>query len=151
MALLDCIQTSSHIHLIMEYCALGDLSQFIKRRDSLKDHNYTKRMIAKYPNVPGGALNEVVVRHFLKQLASALRYLRQANLIHRDIKPQNLLLCPAPTYSEPQQPQLEPMKRDDYSFTPAVGLESLPLLKLADFGFARSLPATSLAETLWPR
>ncbi|KAL4796727.1 Serine/threonine-protein kinase atg1 [Aspergillus venezuelensis] len=148
VALLDCIQTNSHIHLIMEYCALGDLSQFIKRRDSLKDHNYTKRMIAKYPNVPGGALNEVVVRHFLKQLASALRYLRQANLIHRDIKPQNLLLCPAPTYLEPQQPQLEPMKKDDHSFTPAVGLESLPLLKLADFGFARSLPATSLAETL---
>ncbi|KAL4946624.1 hypothetical protein BDV06DRAFT_53195 [Aspergillus oleicola] len=148
VALLDCIQTNSHIHLVMEYCALGDLSQFIKRRDSLKDHNYTKRMIAKYPNVPGGALNEVVVRHFLKQLASALRYLRHENLIHRDIKPQNLLLCPAPTYSEPQQPQLEPMKRNDHSFTPAVGLESLPLLKLADFGFARSLPATSLAETL---
>ncbi|KAL4928865.1 serine/threonine protein kinase ATG1 [Aspergillus undulatus] len=148
VALLDCLETRTHIHLVMEYCALGDLSQFIKRRDSLKDHNYTRHMIAKYPNVVGGALNEVVVRHFLKQLASALRFLRDRNLIHRDIKPQNLLLCPAPTYSEPDQPQMTPMKGSEHSFTPAVGLESLPLLKLADFGFARSLPATSLAETL---
>ncbi|KAL4804227.1 Serine/threonine-protein kinase atg1 [Aspergillus unguis] len=147
VALLDCFETNSHIHLIMEYCALGDLSQFIKRRDSLKDHNYTRHMMAKYPNVPGGALNEVVVRHFLKQLASALRFLRERNLIHRDIKPQNLLLCPAPTNAE-AEPQIVPLKGSDYSFTPAVGLNSLPLLKLADFGFARSLPATSLAETL---
>lgn len=147
VALLDCLETSSHIHLVMEYCALGDLSQFIKRRDSLKDHKYTRPMIAKYPNVPGGALNEVIVRHFLKQLASALRFLRDQNLIHRDIKPQNLLLCPAPTYTE-TDPQVAPFKCTENSFTPAVGLESLPLLKLADFGFARSLPSTALAETL---
>ncbi|KAL5333547.1 hypothetical protein BJX70DRAFT_380648 [Aspergillus crustosus] len=132
----------------MEYCALGDLSQFIKRRDSLKEHNFTRHMIAKYPNVPGGALNEVVVRHFLKQLASALKFLRDRNLIHRDIKPQNLLLCPAPSPSEGQKLPVAALKGSAESFTPAVGLPSLPLLKLADFGFARSLPATSLAETL---
>ncbi|CBF85260.1 hypothetical protein AN1632.2 [Aspergillus nidulans FGSC A4] len=151
VALLDCLETNSHIHLIMEYCALGDLSQFIKRRDSLKDHSYTRHMISKYPNVSGGALNEVIVRHFLKQLASALRFLRDKNLIHRDIKPQNLLLCPAPKPAPTQseaEPQIVPLKGSETSFTPAVGLETLPLLKLADFGFARSLPATSLAETL---
>ncbi|RDW81300.1 serine/threonine protein kinase ATG1 [Aspergillus mulundensis] len=147
VALLDCLETPSHIHLVMEYCALGDLSQFIKRRESLKDHSYTRHMISKYPNVPGGALNEVVVRHFLKQLASSLKFLRDRNLIHRDIKPQNLLLCPAPAYAEAEN-QTPPLKGCDNSFTPAVGLETLPLLKLADFGFARSLPATSLAETL---
>src|SRR5262249_32327012 len=31
---------------------------------------------------------------------------------------------------------------------PVCGIRSLPMLKIADFGFARSLPATSLAETL---
>ncbi|KAL4973936.1 Serine/threonine-protein kinase atg1 [Aspergillus desertorum] len=151
VALLDCLETNSHIHLVMEYCALGDLSQFIKRRDSLKDHSYTRHMISKYPNIPGGALNEVIVRHFLKQLASALKFLRDKNLIHRDIKPQNLLLCPAPKPAPTQpeaEPQVVPLKGSETSFTPAVGLETLPLLKLADFGFARSLPATSLAETL---
>lgn len=132
----------------MEYCALGDLSLFIKRRDTLGDHRYTRDMIAKYPNPPGGALNEVVVRHFLKQLASALKFLRDRNLIHRDIKPQNLLLCPSPRSYRSGATQVVPFKGSEDSFNPATGLESLPLLKIADFGFARSLPATSLAETL---
>lgn len=105
-------------------------------------------MIAKYPNPPGGALNEVVVRHFLKQLASALKFLRDRNLIHRDIKPQNLLLCPSPSSYRSGVTQVVPFKGSEDSFNPATGLESLPLLKIADFGFARSLPATSLAETL---
>ncbi|KAL3473552.1 Serine/threonine-protein kinase atg1 [Aspergillus californicus] len=148
VALIDCHESTSHIHLIMEYCALGDLSQFIKQRNSLKEHDYTRNMIAKYPNVEAGALNEVLVRHFLKQLASALKYLRDRNLIHRDIKPQNLLLCPAPSSSQGDMREIAPLKRSVDSFNPATGLESLPLLKLADFGFARSLPATSLAETL---
>lgn len=148
VALIDCHETTSHIHLVMEYCALGDLSLFIKRRDTLGDHRYTRDMIAKYPNPPGGALNEVVVRHFLKQLASALKFLRDRNLIHRDIKPQNLLLCPSPSSYRSGVTQVVPFKGSEDSFNPATGLESLPLLKIADFGFARSLPATSLAETL---
>lgn len=57
-------------------------------------------------------------------LASAVRFLRSKNLIHRDLKPQNLLLVP------PSSPN------------------ALPILKVADFGFSRYLPKTSLAETL---
>lgn len=132
----------------MEYCALGDLSLFIRRRDTLGGHRYTRDMIAKYPNARGGALNEVVVRHFLKQLASALQFLRDRNLIHRDIKPQNLLLCPSPASYRTGVAQVVPYKGSENSYDPTTGLESLPMLKIADFGFARSLPATSLAETL---
>lgn len=132
----------------MEYCALGDLSLFIKRRDTLASHRYTRDMIAKYPNPPGGALNEVVTRHFLKQLASALHFLRERDLIHRDIKPQNLLLCPSPSSYRTGVAQVIPYKGSENSYDPTTGLESLPMLKIADFGFARSLPATSLAETL---
>lgn len=148
VALIDCHETTSHIHLIMEYCALGDLSMFIKRRDTLGEHRYTRDMMAKYPNPRGGALNEVIVRHFLKQLSSALKFLRDRNLIHRDIKPQNLLLCPAPASYRAGLAQVVPFKGSEDSFSPRTGLESLPMLKIADFGFARSLPATSLAETL---
>ncbi|KAJ5376685.1 hypothetical protein N7509_013571 [Penicillium cosmopolitanum] len=148
VALIDCHESTQHIHLIMEYCALGDLSQFIKKRESLFDHSYTREMIKKYPNAPSGALNEVVVRHFLKQLASALKFLRDRNLIHRDIKPQNLLLCPAPVSYREGSAHIVPYKGSDNSYDPTTGLETLPMLKIADFGFARSLPATSLAETL---
>ncbi|KAJ5954831.1 hypothetical protein N7501_009110 [Penicillium viridicatum] len=148
VALIDCHESTSHIHLVMEYCALGDLSLFIKRRDTLGSHKYTRDMIAKYPNPPGASLNEVVTRHFLKQLSSALKFLRDRNLIHRDIKPQNLLLCPSPSSYRSGNTQVIPYKGSDDSYEPTTGLESLPMLKIADFGFARSLPATSLAETL---
>jgi serine/threonine-protein kinase ULK2 len=147
VALIDCQESAQHIHLVMEFCSLGDLSYFIKKRDKLAAHPATADMIRKYPNPDGGGLNEVVVRHFLKQLASALEFLRARNYIHRDVKPQNLLLNPSPQYLAKVQSEL-PFAANDSSLVPMVGVESLPMLKIADFGFARSLPSTSLAETL---
>lgn len=148
VALIDCQETSAHIHLIMEFCELGDLSYFIKKRDTLSRHDTTADMMRKYPNPAAGGLNEVVVRHFLKQLASALEFLRVKNFIHRDVKPQNLLLDPSPQYYKHAKPEHIPYAAHERSMVPAAGIESLPTLKLADFGFARSLPSTSLAETL---
>ncbi|KAH0541639.1 hypothetical protein FGG08_003870 [Glutinoglossum americanum] len=148
VALIDCQESSQHIHLVMEFCSLGDLSYFIKKRDKLVAHPATADMIKKYPNPVGGGLNEVVVRHFLKQLASALEFLRARNFIHRDVKPQNLLLNPSPQHLAKVQSELVPFAASENSLVPVVGVESLPMLKIADFGFARSLPSTSLAETL---
>lgn len=148
VALIDCQETSAHIHLIMELCELGDMSYFIKKRDTLSRHDTTADMVRKYPNPAFGGLNEVIVRHFLKQLASALEFLREKNFIHRDVKPQNLLLDPSPLFYAKAKPEAVPFAAHDKSLVPMVGVESLPTLKLADFGFARSLPSTSLAETL---
>lgn len=147
-ALIDCKETTQHIHLIMEYVALGDLSQFIKRREQIKDSPYVGNMMTKYPNPRAGGLHEVVVRHFLQQLASALQFLRVRNLIHRDVKPQNLLLNPSPEFFINTRPNPMPYQATDDALEPIVGIRSLPMLKIADFGFARSLPSTSLAETL---
>ena len=148
VALIDCKESSAHIHLVMEYCALGDLSYFIKKRDTVGNNPMTRDMMQKYPNPRAGGLNEVVVRHFLQQLSSALSFLRSKNLIHRDVKPQNLLLNPSPLYYEKEKPEIMPFAVDDDSLLPTCGVKSLPMLKIADFGFARSLPSTSLAETL---
>ncbi|EOY07401.1 Kinase superfamily protein isoform 3 [Theobroma cacao] len=68
-----------------------------------------------------GSVSEATAKHFMQQLAAGLQVLRDNNLIHRDLKPQNLLLS-----------------RND----------SNAVLKIADFGFARSLQPRGLAETL---
>jgi serine/threonine-protein kinase ULK2 len=149
VALIDCRESSSHIHLVMEYCQLGDLSLFIKKRDKLISNPATEAMARKYPNPVAGGLNEVITRHFLKQIASALESLRARNLIHRDVKPQNLLLSPSAAYmaNTPNLPKVMTASEATLNI-PSVGVASLPMLKVADFGFARSLPSTSLAETL---
>ncbi|CZT02480.1 hypothetical protein WAI453_002057 [Rhynchosporium graminicola] len=148
VSLIDCRESVSHIHLVMEYCSLGDLSYFIKKRDKLADNPALRDMVRKYPMPDAGGLNEVIVRHFLKQLASAMEFLRDRNFIHRDVKPQNLLLLPSPQYLAKSKDNPQVMSANGKIDVPMAGLTSLPMLKIADFGFARSLPSTSLAETL---
>ncbi|KAL6414712.1 ulk ulk protein kinase [Ilyonectria robusta] len=146
VALHDCVESTTHINLIMEYCELGDLSLFIKKRDKLATHPATHDMARKYPSAPNSGLHEVVIRHFLKQLTSALEFLRRNNYVHRDVKPQNLLLLPSRAFRDQRGRPVMQASQD--SLIPIAGLESLPMLKLADFGFARVLPSTSLADTL---
>lgn len=68
-----------------------------------------------------GRIPKSTAVHFMQQLAAGLKVLRDNQIIHRDLKPQNLLLS----------------TNEDNS-----------TLKIADFGFARSLPTRGLAETL---
>jgi serine/threonine-protein kinase ULK/ATG1 len=146
VALHDCVESTTHINLIMEYCELGDLSLFIKKREKLGTHPATHDMARKYPCAPNSGLHEVVIRHFLKQLSSALEFLRSKNYVHRDVKPQNLLLLPVQSIRDSRA--FTVMEASQDSLIPVAGLKSLPMLKLADFGFARVLPSTSLADTL---
>lgn len=139
----------------MEFCSAGDLSLYIKKRGALPSnsepiynsqnlhHSSSSSLSAsylsgsrdleptQYPHPEDGGLNEVITRSFLAQLASALEFMRAKNIVHRDIKPQNLLLQP------PDRNWIEMGHERD-----------IPQLKVADFGFARNLPAASLAETL---
>ncbi|KAL0538254.1 hypothetical protein IC582_027265 [Cucumis melo] len=98
--LFEAIQTDDSIYLILEYCAGGDLWDYINRH---------------------GKVSEAVARDLMRQLASGLKVLQEKHLIHRDLKPQNLLLS---------------------------SKEGIPLLKIGDFGFARSLANQALADTL---
>ncbi|KAK3003149.1 hypothetical protein RJ639_018675 [Escallonia herrerae] len=97
----EMIKEPGKIHLVLEFCKGGDLSMFIQKRQ--------------------GRIPESTAKHFMYQLAAGLKILRDHHLIHRDLKPQNLLLS----------------TNDDNS-----------VLKIADFGFARSLQPRGLAETL---
>ncbi|GAA5936528.1 serine/threonine protein kinase ATG1 [Sporobolomyces koalae] len=143
--LKDCLKTDTHIYLVMDLCTAGDLALYIRKRGDLPsleasnqgllpESSSSRELDPKrvlYPHPKEGGLNETIVRCFLDQLVDALRFLRAQNVIHRDIKPQNLLLQPA--------------SADDLAAGHPPGI---PVLKVADFGFARWLPSQSMAETL---
>ncbi|KAJ6407812.1 hypothetical protein OIU84_011168 [Salix udensis] len=96
----DIIEVPGRILIVLEYCKGGDLSMYIQRH---------------------GKVPEAIAKHFMQQLAAGLQILRDNNLIHRDLKPQNLLLSMS---------------------------DNNEVLKIADFGFARSLQPSDLAETM---
>ncbi|GAA5851452.1 hypothetical protein JCM8547_001099 [Rhodosporidiobolus lusitaniae] len=142
--LKDCLKTDTHIYLIMDFCSAGDLSIYIRKRGDLPSLTASNQGLLPdarrqeldpnrvlYPHPKEGGLNETIVRCFLGQLVDALRFLRAQNVIHRDIKPQNLLLQPAGAAD-----------------LAAGHPPGIPVLKVADFGFARWLPSQSMAETL---
>jgi len=136
--LRDCLYTDEHIHLIMEYCPGGDLSLYIRHHGDVAPWDgdpainpLAAAQRAKFPHPEDGGLHDAMVRSFLAQLVSAVRFLRSKDIVHRDIKPQNLLL---------QIPDDECLASGHPS--------EIPQIKVADFGFARSLPAASLAKTL---
>ncbi|KAK5778389.1 hypothetical protein RI543_004051 [Arxiozyma heterogenica] len=158
VSLIDCQRTSNNFYLIMEYCSIGDLTILIKRNNNNSNNNSNKSDYGKYsitkdrdiflskifqyypsPNPKYNGLNIALILNYLQQLSSALKFLRSKNLVHRDIKPQNLLLTkPFINYKGSQE-----FHRMGY-----IGIYNLPILKIADFGFARFLPNHSLAETL---
>lgn len=66
-------------------------------------------------------MGDAVARALMRQLAAGLRFLWENSLIHRDLKPQNLLLSTK---------------------------DGRTVLKIGDFGFARYLVPQGLADTL---
>ncbi|CAE6446750.1 unnamed protein product [Rhizoctonia solani] len=138
--LTDIVKAQRNIYLIMEFCSGGDLSSYIKHRGRIAAlHTPTSPAPAFLPHPKVGGLDDSVVRSFIGQLSSAMKFLRARDLIHRDVKPQNLLLSPANSVEE-------------YACVGKGGWipgpVGTPILKVADFGFARILPNASMAETL---
>lgn len=109
VALLDCKETTNHVFLVMEYCNGGDLADYLQAM---------------------GTLSEDTIRLFLKQIAAAMKALHAKGVVHRDLKPQNILLC---YKSERAKSNKSP---NDI------------ILKIADFGFARFLNEGVMAATL---
>ena len=101
---IDKTSSMEYIFLVMEYCDGGDLHQFLQAN---------------------GALGEDVARVFMNDLARGLDFMWSKQFIHRDLKPQNLLLKNGVTGPR----------------------RFLPTLKIADFGFARHLEEATMAET----
>lgn len=127
VCLHDVQKTERHFYLILEYCAGGDVQKLIRTRKS-------------------GRLSERLARRLMRDLSAGLKFLWGQELIHRDIKPQNLLLTgPLPLDEAHDVSKLdadEEMRRKTNFPSDKFAL------KIADFGFARHLQTASLAETL---
>jgi serine/threonine protein kinase len=66
---IDIIDDLDTIYIIMEYCDGGDLSTIL-----------------------GNPIKEDISKYYFKQLINGLQYLTDNKIIHRDIKPKNILL-----------------------------------------------------------
>ena len=69
--LFETFETGRHILLVMELCAGGDLLNYVRKRKKL---------------------DEDIAKYLFKQLVEGLGYLHARNILHRDIKLDNILL-----------------------------------------------------------
>lgn len=67
----ETIETETHLVIVMELCAGGDLLAYVRRRRRLK---------------------ESVAKKIFRQLMEGLAYIHSKNIAHRDIKLDNVLL-----------------------------------------------------------
>ncbi len=93
--LYESIYTEKYIFLILEYCD-SDLHSYINKN----------------------SLDEITIKHIIRQITDALKYIMDNNIVHRDLKPHNILI----------NKNLE--------------------IKLCDFGFAREFKDTLITETV---
>lgn len=93
----EAIIKKDYVYIIIEYCNSGDISKYIT-----------------------SPCNEKFAKDIIKQVADALKYLNEKKVIHRDLKPKNILLT------------------------------NNNIVKIADFGFARIIKdeKNELMETL---
>lgn len=69
---IDYVETKNHLYIIMEYIPGGDLQGYTQSH---------------------GTLPEELARGMTTQILHALHYLHKRNITHRDIKPDNILIC----------------------------------------------------------
>lgn len=94
----DYLATADYICLVMEFCDNGDLNSYIEKHAPLPEDD---------------------IFYIMKQLIDALSYLRSMNIMHRDLKPHNVLL---------------------------LGKIN-PIVKLTDFGLARNMTTDDMTST----
>jgi polo-like kinase 4 len=100
--LYEYFQDDENIYLVLEYCSGKNLFQYLRHHQQLPENNAV---------------------HIIKQLLSALAYLHEHNIVHRDLKLSNILVVNQWTDN-------------------AANAEQQITVKLCDFGLAIQLKST---------
>ena len=103
--LLDVLETDEEVHLVTEYCAGGELYNAIQEKGK---HRCSFRR---------GRFSETQAARIANQIIRALSDMHEQNIVHRDVKPENILL----------------LNRGN----PDHDLDGSIKVKLCDFGMAR--------------
>ena len=115
VSLIDLKKTKTHCYLVMEFCNGGDLTGCLR----------------KYMQLYKKPFSEEIVQYLMRQIVSGLDALHSRNILHRDLKLDNILVC---FNSEQDKNSLNMMKAT---------------AKITDFGFATILNTTKpLATTV---
>ena len=102
----DTIKVNNTWYIIMEYCDAGTFTNLIRYQQNAATDKFFNRELNTF--------------YYMNQLHNALLFLREHNLIHRDIKPNNILLHRS-------------NNSDKIDYHHRSGL----IVKLADFGMAK--------------
>lgn len=74
MRLYEVVDSRTHVHLVMELCHGKSLYHFVKKRK------------------PDGRIPEAEAAPIFKQIVSAVAYMHSLNVVHRDLKLDNILI-----------------------------------------------------------
>jgi serine/threonine protein kinase len=106
-------KTKKHYYIVMEYCNGGEL----------------EKALEKYQLKYGKPFSEEIVQHLMRQIISAFKYMHANQIMHRDIKLENILVN---FESEKDKNDLNMMKAT---------------VKIIDFGFACKIGKNALTYT----
>ena len=106
-------KTKKHYYIVMEYCNGGEL----------------EKALEKYQLKYGRPFSEEIVQHLMRQIISAFKYMHANQIMHRDIKLENILVN---FESEKDKNDLNMLKAT---------------VKIIDFGFACKIGKNALTYT----
>ena len=109
----DIKKSKNHFYIIMEYCNGGELS----------------KILAKYQEKYDKPFSQEIVQYLMRQIIDAFKYMHERDIMHRDIKLENILLH---FENDKDKEELNLMKSQ---------------VKIIDFGFAIKLNNNSVTYT----
>ena len=88
LKIFEYFQDDDRLYLVTEYVAGGELLQEMNKKKASKELHF----------------NEEEAALMIKQVLIVINYLHNSNIVHRDIKPDNILIESMPDKHDPQAP-----------------------------------------------